>query len=371
MANVPSATRNGTIMVVKGVPIADCSIRKNVFLWRISCLFKRQRKSKERLLLVRYFDHDDKGKETRLDDSVLDFVLNKFYVVLESGLVNKTSFGISRKFRNHIGPAMILWKTHFPRDFRLHQKDNNMPPNAAEIEDFLCFITDSLRLIKTVLRTDNFLYVIDGIEQERVFFLNLSFLPDEFFGTEEKDDPFLHVAKSFCTSEKIYHPPIRLLQQTFKTTAKYKELANTMEGKAMQVFPFKNYTDSLKYSKLDLPNVKPFWHMIKSLLLPGYNDVSSNNDRVIPHTATMLFTNSGKNGYPKPQKPHQDYTPTECERETPMPWGMIMSLSLGGNCLNVWDNCADEKHAIHLSIPFKFIFLMRGDIVHGGALDNS
>ena len=54
-----------------------------------------------------------------------------------------------------------------------------------------------------------------------------------------------------------------------------------------------------------------------------------------------------------------------------MPWGMIMSLSLGGNCLKVWDNCADEKNAIHLSIPFKFIFLMRGDIVHGGALDNS
>ena len=53
-----------------------------------------------------------------------------------------------------------------------------------------------------------------------------------------------------------------------------------------------------------------------------------------------------------------------------MPWGMIISLSLGGNCLNAWD-CADEKHAIHLSIPFKFIFLMRGDIIHGGALENS
>jgi hypothetical protein len=77
-----------------------------------------------------------------------------------------------------------------------------MPPNAAEIDDFLCFITDSLRLIKTFLRTDNFLYVIVGIEQERVFFLHLSFLPDEFFGTEEKDDLFLHVAKSFFTSRK-------------------------------------------------------------------------------------------------------------------------------------------------------------------------
>ena len=133
MANDPSAsTRNGTILVVKGIPIADFSIRKNVFLWRISCLFKRQRKIKEQLLLVRYFDHDDKGKETtRLNDSVLDLVLIKFYVVLESSLFNKKSFETSRKFRNHIGPAMISWKTqHFPRNFRLHQKDNNMPPNA-------------------------------------------------------------------------------------------------------------------------------------------------------------------------------------------------------------------------------------------------
>ena len=119
------------IFVVKESPNADFSIRKNMFLWRISCLLKRQRKSKEQLLLVRYLDHDDKGKERkRLDDIVLDFVLNKFYVVPESGLFNKTSFGTSRKSRNHIGPAMTLWKTHFPRDFRLHQKDNNMPPNA-------------------------------------------------------------------------------------------------------------------------------------------------------------------------------------------------------------------------------------------------
>ncbi len=25
---------------------------------------------------------------------------------------------------------MISWATHFPQDFRLHQKDNKMPPNA-------------------------------------------------------------------------------------------------------------------------------------------------------------------------------------------------------------------------------------------------
>ena len=98
---------------------------------------------------------------------------------------------------------MILWKTHFPRDFvRLHQKDNNMPPNAAEIDDFLCFITDSLRLIKTVLRTDNFLYVIDGIEQECMFFLNLSFLPDEFLEEKKKTIHFYMWRNLFELSRK-------------------------------------------------------------------------------------------------------------------------------------------------------------------------
>ena len=77
--------------------------------------------------------------------------------------------------------------------------------------------------------------------------------------------------------------------------------------------------------------------------------------KVTEHTANMLFTNSGKNGYPKPQKPHQDYTPTECERETPMPWIMKMSLSLGGNCLNLlWDNCVDEKHEIPQQCPHRY-----------------
>ena len=40
--------------------------------------------------------------------SILDFVLIKFYVVLESGLFNKTSFETSRKFWNHIGPAIMI-----------------------------------------------------------------------------------------------------------------------------------------------------------------------------------------------------------------------------------------------------------------------
>jgi hypothetical protein len=108
----------------------------------------------------------------------------------------------------------------------------------------------------------------------------------------------------------------------------------TLEGKAMQVFPFKNYNHNLKYSKLDLPNVKPFWHMIKSLLLPGSNhDVSSNSERqsytthwlplcCSPILERMATTQNLRN------HTKQDYTPTECERETPMPWGIKLGLDV-------------------------------------------
>ena len=102
----------------------------------------------------------------------------------------------------------------------------------------------------------------------------------------------------------------------------YKGLAKIMEAEAMRKFSFKNYRDSLKHSNLEQPSINSFWQTIKCLL-PCCNQ-SSNSDGVIPHPAIRLFTSSRKNGYLKPQKPHQDYTPTECERETPMPWKMIM-----------------------------------------------
>ena len=62
-----------------------------------------------------------------------------------------------------------------------------------------------------------------------------------------------------------------------------------------------------------------------------------------------------------------------------------MSLSSGGFSINVWDGesfdykfdldrkgkAEENQHATLLScIPFKYIFLMRGDTVHAVAMDN-
>ena len=62
-----------------------------------------------------------------------------------------------------------------------------------------------------------------------------------------------------------------------------------------------------------------------------------------------------------------------------------MSLGSGGFSINVWDGesfdcnfdldrtgtkAAENQHAMLLRIPFKYIFLMRGDTVHAGAMDN-
>ena len=65
-------------------------------------------------------------------------------------------------------------------------------------------------------------------------------------------------------------------------------------------------------------------------------------------------------------------------------WVLDMSLGSGGFSINVWDgesfDCnfdldrkgkADEnQHAMLLCIPFKYIFLMQGDTVHAGAMNN-
>ena len=67
-----------------------------------------------------------------------------------------------------------------------------------------------------------------------------------------------------------------------------------------------------------------------------------------------------------------------------LPWGLDMSLGSGGFSINVWDGesfdwnfdldrkgkAAENQHAMLLRIPFKYIFLMRGDTVHAGAMDN-
>ena len=62
-----------------------------------------------------------------------------------------------------------------------------------------------------------------------------------------------------------------------------------------------------------------------------------------------------------------------------------MSLGSGGFSTNVWDGdksfdfnfdfdqkgkAAENQHAMLLRIPFKYIFLMRDDTVHAGAMDN-
>jgi hypothetical protein len=69
-----------------------------------------------------------------------------------------------------------------------------------------------------------------------------------------------------------------------------------------------------------------------------------------------------------------------------MPWNVDMALGNGGFRLNVWHNetfdyplpksenstfaIPESNHAILLTIPIKYPFLMRGDTVHAGGLNN-
>ena len=105
----------------------------------------------------------------------------------------------------------------------------------------------------------------------------------------------------------------------------------------------------------------------------------------MPHTCTLLHTNVNLSTVH--QEPHFDYQNTELvinDVDMCLPWGLDMSLGSGGFSINVWDGesfdwnfdldrkvkAAENQHAMLLRIPFKYIFLMRGDTVHAGAMDN-
>ena len=130
-----------------------------------------------------------------------------------------------------------------------------------------------------------------------MFFLNLSYLQDEFFGTEENDKKFYTWQNHFVLPRKSITLLFVCENKHSKQLQHIKHLQIPWNEKPCECF-LSNIilTACLKYSKLDLPNLNSFWHMIKCFSLPYSNDVFVNSNRVIPHNATMLLTNSGKNG---------------------------------------------------------------------------
>ena len=259
-----------------------------------------------------------------------------------------------------------------------------------------------------------YLLTLDGITENRMLFLKLDFLTDRFFAWDGGSDPMLQVAAHFlerkrdrriCESlrsfdsdvEELIHQHDVLLKESFGTVTKLMECCRVMANQSMHICAFKELSSKLKIVDDVSSNLSHyfFWSVLRLILVPDTMSASSLSGSVQPiiHTTSMLLTRKGA----KPQAPHLDYSCAELQygvgrnKEICFPWGMDFALARGGFRLNVWDGEVFDKsafmpvnscegrpslrpetnHAIILDIPQKTIFLMRGDVVHGGALDNS
>ena len=164
------------------------------------------------------------------------------------------------------------------------------------------------------------------------------------------------------------------------------------DRRAMSLVAYGPFTDKMKISDpTSHDNVNHFWKML-SMVIPGsvtqppfVAGNATNVSKVMPNTCTLLHTNVDLSTVC--QEPHFDYQHTELvinDVDMCLPWGLDMSLGSGGFSINVWDGesfdwnfdldrkgkAAENQHAMLLRIPFKYIFLMRGDTVHAGAMDN-
>jgi len=206
-------------------------------------------------------------------------------------------------------------------------------------------------------------------------------------------------------AEGLMHLHDGLIKNTFESVTRLTECCDVMANQSMHICAFKDLSSKLRIVK-DVdndPSVRFFWKVLRFLLVPESLASSTPAGSAVPpidgyvepifHTTSMLLTTKSAT----PQAPHLDYSEAEllcCQgrnKEICQPWGMDFGLAKGGFRLNVWDGeilddqfllttkggdrnlplIPETNYAILLEIPQKKFFLMRGDVVHGGALDNS
>ena len=274
-------------------------------------------------------------------------------------------------------------------------EDNSCPSfKCRRIDDlrfFLEKIAEAMKAVSYIMEDDTMLQ-ISGVPPEKVFVLNLSFLPDTFFST--KNCPFLDIGQQQIMGQVgTDQATWSLIRASFRTKRILAECFRQMTGGAMSLVAYHGpFTDKMKISDpTSHDNVNHFWKML-SMVIPGSVSQppfaagnATNVSKGMPHACTLLHTHVNLSMVR--QEPHFDYQHTELvinDVDMCLPWGLDMSLGSGGFSINVWDGesfdwnfdldrkgkAAENQHAMLLRIPFKYIFLMRGDTVHSGAMDN-
>ena len=411
-----TATRAGKSLVVKNIEV-EPDLLLTFRIWRLYVMLSKRQDNKTRQCTVRFLDDKVEEVDYAGEDElkqVLERITTKVNAITAMGLFKMKKGNVSWN-RNALrrcqanGDIGRLQQTHFLNWEFYYKKEKGTrgPPkyNGELFVSELCRITS---VVAPLVCDNNYVTTLEETTVGRMFFLNLDFLNDDFFAWDGQSDPFLQVASHYLEGKRkkkvcleylsdeedaksLMHRNDDHVKKTFGTVKKLREHCHVMANDSMHICAFNELSGKLRMVRdidTDL-SVKLFWKTLSMILVPP-SMTGENVGKAIPHTTTMLLTT--KNA--QPQAPHFDYSIDELNynqgrnKEQCHPWAMDFALAKGGFRLNVWDGEAigeqyavdrggdgsriipETNHAILLSVPRKKFFLMRGDVIHGGALDN-
>jgi hypothetical protein len=373
-----SATRMGKELKIVPLPINDEQSLLKFQEWRIEVMMK-ERNAKRSYIISFLNKHNIQQYTNR---QVVEGLQRRMNIMINAGIWKKRNSGYYRLKSLKTKKDFCLFDSLWMREWSTHWKWEGIEYAPQEERHvFMRSLEIWFKAVQDLLQNDFFLGV-ENVPKEKMFFLNLSFLPDSFFGT--LDDPYMHAAANFCSENKYDAFMSKFLKTTFKTKVHLEEHGGVMAFGAMRIFSFKHYTKELKWSETTNQNIAWFWNLIEFCIS---GTIRRQSHEVMPHMCTMMYTVNEI-----PQQPHYDYSTADLREnnanvtDNNMPWNVDMSLGNGGFHLNVWHNetfdyplprsentdftIPESNHAILLTVPMKYPFLMRGDTVHAGGLNN-
>ena len=154
-----------------------------------------------------------------------------------------------------------------------------------------------MKAVSYIMEDDTMLQ-ISGVPPDKVFVLNLSFLPDTFFST--KNCPFLDIGQQQIMGQVgTDQATWSLIRASFRTKRILAECFRQMTGGAMSLVAYHGpFTDKMKISDpTSHDNVNHFWKML-SMVIPGSvmqppfeAGIATNFRKGMPHTCTLLNKN--------------------------------------------------------------------------------
>ena len=127
-------------------------------------------------------------------------------------------------------------------------KDDSRPSFKCRRIDDLLFvlekIAEAMKAVSYIMEDDTMLQ-ISGVPPDKVFVLNLSFLPENFFST--KNCPFLDIGQQQIMGQVgTDQATWSLIRASFRTKRILAECFRQMTGVAMSLLTFGPFTDKMK-----------------------------------------------------------------------------------------------------------------------------